>query len=91
MAIILAARQAVNNYNASTEGKNLTTLEAKNKLTQGVMSNLETDQLKQMSKRRNDLVDERKATRKRSPNNDAAIKASADAVKAFDASKAGKL
>ena len=91
VAIILAARQAVNNYNASTEGKNLTTLEAKNKLTQGVMSNLETDQLKQMSKRRNDLVDERKATRKRSPNNDAAIKASADAVKAFDASKAGKL
>ena len=91
MAIISAARQAVNNYNASTEGKHLTTLEAKNKLTQGVMSNLETDQLKQLSKRRIKLSEERKLTKKRSPNNAAAIKASTDTVKTFDTLKAGNL
>jgi len=55
------------------------------------MSNLETDQLKHLSKRRADLAEERKVTKKRSPNNAAAIKASTDAVKAFDISKAGKL
>jgi len=66
--------------NASTEGKALKPIEGMHKLTQGELTNKEKTMLENLQRRRSALYDVRQATER----------ATADAVKAFDKTKAGK-